>query len=403
MKKTISAILAAVMLTACAEVPDNVASKNEERQSSSSVREHPAEPESIPFSELRADVDKALAETYSNYDLAGGITVDLPEKLIKCDFVQADNYTDRAGELMDRLFDSSLTEGLTPEKTTEQLYTEAYMNTSAGFRNEERQLHYCLWDNGFLCFMKPLLFNDMIEDGETLKIYHADRGDDLSDSYQLGDRQVQVSEAVAAANDWLDKNYADLEPDYQISIKTVIARQNAAGEKILELYAHKMYKGIELDELANRIEDGKMKYISKSVMMIMKNGTDIDYLTNGDGIITPVEQGELDKVISLSSAMGTIEKVFTDFYDRMTVNDINLKYTLTPDYDPDPENGAPYSAPGTKVKGRLVWEFVIDVAPDVIADNSGFSSSHVGDVRRYIYIDAEDGSIDFEFDLNHIS
>ncbi|MCD7741570.1 MAG: hypothetical protein LUI06_05155 [Ruminococcus sp.] len=45
---------------------------------------------------------------------------------------------------------------------------------------------------------------------------------------------------------------------------------------------------------------------------------------------TPTEKEELTEIVSLSSAIDSIEETFTDFNEPMTINDINLKYTLTP-------------------------------------------------------------------------
>lgn len=109
-------------------------------------------------------------------------------------------------------------------------------------------------------------------------------------------------------------------------------------------------------------------------------------------MIKPVEKQSLDNIISLSSALRSIETTFADFDEKLEINDINLKYTLKPQYDP--ESGIIFNAPNTEMTGRLVWEFVMDVPHDKISDGG-----NLGDVRRYIYVDAENGQIDYEFDV----
>lgn len=392
--------LCVCLLGGCADVPKNVVSKAEERDNNSLSAAADAKLETISVSELKADAERALSEKYSNFTLSDKINVRLPENYMQCDFVQTDGFTARADELVSRFFDAEQLGGIRPEQSSWD-YSKAFSHRTSGFRDEEKEIHYCLWDNGFLCFMKGQLFKEQIECGKVRKIYHADRKDDLSDKYDLNGTELSVAEAVEAANKWLDENYADLVPDYKVSVKTVLARQNDYGENALQFNAHLTYKGIELDELNQIVKAGSsgIRYANKRIILIMKNGTDIDYFTNGDGMLRPKEGQSLEKIISLSSALRSIESTFTDFEAPPELGSIGLKYTLAPQYDADlpAEQAIPYNAPGTEYKGRLVWEFVIDVPHSLIPEDND-----PGDVRRYIYVDAENGSIDFEFDLNKL-
>ncbi len=397
-RKMIICITAAMTFASCADVPDNVRSKAEEREAMESTA-HEAGPELIRTDDLSEDIDKALAENYSNFKLASGIKVQIPEAFVECDFRQVDGFSEKADEIMGRFFPAEMTEGIKPE-AFEDSFSENYVNISRGFRDEERQIHYFLWDNGFLCFMKPLLFNEQTAGGKTVRIYHADRGDDLSDKYLLGDSEVSVKAAADAANKWLAEKYADLEPDYRISVKTVLVKLNDYGEYSFQLYVDKSYKGIELDELNTIIDISdtdkhRYKYVNQRILMIMKSGTDIDYFTNSTGILKPVEKQSIDKIISLSSALRSIETTFTDFDDPPEINSIRLKYTLSPQYSSDDD--IPVYAPETLNTGRIVWEFVIDVPPETISNDN-----ENGDVRKYVYVDAQDGSIDYEFDINRL-
>ena len=397
--KMIILALCAGLLASCADVPENVVSKAEVRENNDISAAADAKPESIPVGELKADVDKALSKKYANFTLSDKINVVLPETYVRCDFKQTDGLSERADELAGRFFDAELIKGIKAERG-DWKFSEAYTHRIRGFRDEEKEIHYSLWDNGFLCFMKGQLFREQIECGKVQKIYHADRKDDLSDKYTLGDTEISVAEAVEAANKWLGENYADLEPDYKVCVKTVMVRQNDQGENALQFNVHLIYKGIELDELREIYEAGtnRMKYACKQIIMIMKNGTEIGYFTNGDGMLKPVEGQSLDKIISLSSALKSIESTFTDFESPPEINSIGLKYTLSPQYNADlpAEKAVPYNAPDTEFKGRIVWEFVIDVPRELLTDNDP------GDVRRYILVDAETGDIEFEFDINKL-
>ena len=74
----------------------------------------------------------------------------------------------------------------------------------------------------------------------------------------------------------------------------------------------------------------------------------------------------------------------------MKIGDIELKYMLSPEYDYKAYKF--YNTAGTKMKGRIVWEFVIDVPQDV--------GSEYNDVRKYICIDVQTGEMIYEFDVN---
>lgn len=391
LKALIISLTAVIFLTSCAETPENVISKSEEKQNNHTAQSYDNKPQSISVQDLKEDIDIALSAEYSNFDLSSGINVKLPESFTECDFIQVDGFSDRADEIAGRFFDSEILKSIEIKGYSDKL-GDNYTNTSRGFRDESKQIHYFVWDNGFICFMKPLLFEEQADGGQCIKLYHVDRNDDLSDKYILGDKEVSVAEAVDAADNWLNDNYADLEPDYDIKVKTVIARQNDYGEYSLHFNIHKIYKGIELDELMQKYDDDRIQFTNQRILMIMKNGTDIDYFTNLSGMIKPVEKQSLDNIISLSSALRSIETTFADFDEKLEINDINLKYTLKPQYDP--ESGILFNAPNTEMTGRLVWEFVMDVPHDKISDGGS-----LGDVRRYIYVDAENGQIDYEFDV----
>ncbi|MCD8095535.1 MAG: hypothetical protein LUE12_05340 [Ruminococcus sp.] len=132
---------------------------------------------------------------------------------------------------------------------------------------------------------------------------------------------------------------------------------------------------------------------------------EINCMTNGNGMITPTNEEKLTEIVLLSSAIDYIEETFTDFESTPTINDINLKYTLTPtDYNPMPDTDAgeqdSYYKAGTEVDGNLVWEFVIDVLDTEFPTGNVYIT--YGNVQKYIYVDAQTGEIDYEFDVNNL-
>lgn len=272
---------------------------------------------------------------------------------------------------------------------------------SYSFSDDDGKMYGCVGNNGFICFAKPSAFDDLFNGGNRVKIYHIDRDDDLSDSYELDGTSVTIKQAADFAQDWLDKNYADLEPDLEIAVKTIIVRQSDQGIYSFDIHASKKYNGVLLDDLVQMTDTSdesmsKMKYITQGIYMQMFKSDEIGSLTNGNGILIPKKERSVDKIISLSSAMGFIENTFTDFNEKMEISAIDLKYTLTPLNDN--KNGQSCYDAGIKFDSHLVWEFVMDVPENEMPVGDEYSSA--GNIQRFIYLDAESGDLDYEFDIN---
>lgn len=392
MKKGLIVCLAAIMLTACAETPESIL-KKEYVKNDDSVSET-VSVELIPVDELSDDIDKALSRSYSNFTFGSGVKVELPDEYHECSFTQTANYEENYYDVLSRFFDEE-TLSMADIVRDEGLETDKMITYS--FRDDMQKLYGVVGNNGFICFIKPSAFDNVFDGGNRVKIYHIDRNDDLSDSYDLGGTEVTVAQAAEFAQNWLDENYADLEPDYDICVKTMIARQNEWGVYSFDIHAEEKYKGVILDSLIPMTDPAenqytKMKYVTREIFMQMFTPDEIGSLTNGNGTIIPQEEKTLDEIISLSSAMGFMESKFTDFNEPMEISDINLKYTLTPIYDYK-NNQSCYDA-GISFDSRLVWEFAIDIPERDIP------SPTAGAMQKYIYIDAQTGELDFEFEAS---
>ena len=419
--KRITAILAAALIAAamagCNEVPEDVRSRREGWQSAidqAGGSEYPTEADLISADELQSDIQNALSDKYRNFILSDNIKVELPEEFAECSFTQVTDFDSNAEALAERFFSADEMSNVELKKVSEpaaaasddpEHNADEYPNiiNCRSYRDEEQKLHISVWDNGFFCLMKPSFFDTLGADGKFYKLYHVDRSDDLSDTYTLGDKEVSVKEAADSAQKWVDDNYARFEPDYKFRVKTVIVKYNDLGEYMFTIRISKSYKGIYLDELRevtdNSIKrpDGQKNYFRyvntlNYLEIQMKTECFPEYFSNPTGTLIPKEEKKLGKVVSLSSALGLIEKKFTDFDEPYTINDINLKYMLYPEYDF--KSGKFYNTAGNNYSARIVWEFVIDVPQEQGSTNN--------DVRRFICVDAETGEISFEFELSKL-
>ena len=419
--KRITAILAAALIAAamagCNEVPEDVRSRREGWQSAidqAGGSEYPTEADLISADELQSDIQNALSDKYRNFILSDNIKVELPEEFAECSFTQVTDFDSNAEALAERFFSADEMSNVELKKVSEPAAAasndpeynaddDPNIINCRSYRDEEQKLHISVWDNGFFCLMKPSFFDTLGADGKFYKLYHVDRSDDLSDTYTLGDKEVSVKEAADSAQKWVDDNYAPFEPDHKFRVKTVIVKYNDLGEYMFTIRISKSYKGIYLDELRevtdNSIKrpDGQKNYFRyvntlNYLEIQMKTECFPEYFSNPTGTLIPKEEKKLGKVVSLSSALGLIEKKFTDFDEPYTINDINLKYMLYPEYDF--KSGKFYNTAGNNYSARIVWEFVIDVPQEQGSTNN--------DVRRFICVDAETGEISFEFELSKL-
>lgn len=383
----------AVVLAGCAQTPDSVRFSAEK---DSKERNEITAIQYISSNKLSDDIDNALDKSYTQFDLRENISVKLPEDYCEVDFTQISDYEENYEKIMTRIFGKDV---LDRENTVHDETGDGMVSYS--FSDDDEKMYGCVGNNGFICFAKPSAFDDLFNGGNRVKIYHIDRDDDLSDSYELDGTSVTIKQAADFALDWLDKNYADLEPDLEIAVKTIIVRQSDQGIYSFDIHASKKYNGVLLDDLVQMTDTSdesmsKMKYITQGIYMQMFKSDEIGSLTNGNGILIPKKEKSVDKIISLSSAMGFIENTFTDFNEKMEISAIDLKYTLTPLNDN--KNGQSCYDAGIKFDSHLVWEFVMDVPENEMPVGDEYSSA--GNIQRFIYLDAESGDLDYEFDIN---
>ena len=384
--KKISILLSVLLLAGCADAPDNV--KNNSQSGKKEINPI-QEIQYIPVGELKDDAQKALSYGYSNFTFIDGIDVSLPDEYLQCSFKQTEGFEENYQDILSRFFDADT---LSKQSILKETGPDGMVSYS--FTDESQKIYGCVGDNGFICFAKPEAYDNLFLGGSRVKIYHVDRNDDLSDSYTLDGEEVSVQQAADYAQKWLDENYADVSPEFEIKVKTIIARKTDDGIYSYQIFAEELYKGALLDSLAQVTEtidgDTKVKYSTHSILMQMFKKDEISSLTNGTGTVVPNEEHSIENIVSLTSAMGYLETTFTDFAEPMEISDINLKYTLSPNYDHVDNHQAPYAA-GIDYDSRLVWEFAFDLPENEL-------QPEWGNVQKYIYIDAESGELEYEFD-----
>lgn len=411
MKKYISIFILFFIITfttACSAVPDEVKNDMSNYRNEDNYINSQFEFDYVKTASLKDDVEKAITQNYAQFNLSENICFLEPEEINIMTFEYTENFEKNYIDILKLFFSPKEIESQKIELNTDNTNSLSY-----SFWNETDKIYGCVGDNGFIAMLKPDAFNISFSYNEpNVKIYHVDRGDDLSDVYQLKNESCSIEEAVDYINNWFETEYKTIAPDYNYNVKTVIVREHE-DYYLFEITVEIFYHGIPLDSLtmtADTDEENKamyMKYTSNKIEIQMMNVNQIDSFTNCTGILKPIEIEVIDECISLESALKYCEKTFTDFKD-VTISDIGVKYITSPEYDyiGDESMDAnknvvytnmqnPYSA-GIKVNSRPVWEFIIDVKPSEFLRDG--EENTYGDVRKYIYIDIVTGELFYQLD-----
>lgn len=397
MKKTISIMLTLLMtmvFTACADTPSQVKDDMSAYRDDSRNKSDETDFTYIPISELSENVEAALNGSYSQFSISDKIKFVQPDELHIMSFEKSTNAIKNYEKAMALFFSAE-------ELASQNVVTQFDENNKYYMiQNEPDKMYCCVAERGFIAALRPETFDISFSYNEpNVKIYHADRSDDLSDEYELEDGKHSVAEAVDYVNNWFEANYGQFSPDFDYKVETIIVRKHEEGY-LYQILVHALYKGVPLDSYTRAAEkpDGtnvpKMTNLDYGVSIQIVRSDEISSFTNGGCIIKPVEVEAVDKCISLDSALRFCEDKFSNFKD-ITISDIDIMYTLIPVYEPVPDE--PDKQELVRYDSRPVWEFVIDVDPTEFIKEGEVNTR--GDVRKYIYIDMITGELKYDFEV----
>lgn len=376
------------LLVGCASVPDEVLSDMSNYYKSESNKSDDFDFTYVNVSELSKEAEEALSKNYGQFIISDKINFVQPLEINIMSFIKENNFS-KYEEALSLFYTES-------EVATQDIWLE----NEIYFYNETDKLYCRVRTDGFIAMLNPETFDDIgysAYDKQTVKIYHPDRNDDLSDEYQLKDGKCSVSDAVDYINNWIEANYKPLAPYYDYQVNTVIVKENE-GNYFYQFKIEALYNGVPLDSHtmeAERINGQltlKMAYLLKDVSIQMINVNSIDSFTTGDGTLIPKAEKKISECISLESALKLCKRTFTEF-EEITISDIDVIYTLIPVYETDAEGNDFIS----EYSSRPVWEVVIDVPPEEFLAKGEVNT--YGDIRKYIYIDMVTGEIKYNFDI----
>lgn len=378
----------------CAAVPDEVKQDmSKYNDSASSNTETEFSFSYIKFEDLQSDAEAALISDYGQFSISNRINFSLPTELNIMEFKPISNFMSNYEYVMSLFFLKSFID-------SQEIMQE---NDNYLFYNEADKCFCCVGDDGFISMLNTETFDISFSYNEPIvKIYHVNRKDSLDEEYQLNNGSSSVADAIDYVNSWFDSKYNRLSNEFEYKVNTVIVRKHN-DKYLFQFLVEALYKNIPLDSYTRKTlkingkSTGKMQYVDYAVQIQMINRNSIDSFTNLNGMLLPCVKENVDRVISLESALDYCEKTFTNFKD-ITISDVRIKYTLEPIYNVDKEILT--SEDNAKIIGyssRPVWEFVIDVPPEEFLEKG--EANTYGDTRKYIYIDMITGKCDYNFEI----
>ena len=381
MKKIITVLTAALMLTACAKAPENV--KNKKHYENSEIT---ATREMIPPEALQSTSEKALEAQHKQFVIDNKKLV-LPSRISRLGFTQINGFENNYESVFDSMLGKELWHS---EKTVRQTASKENGGmTSYTFSNENKKIYGCVGDNGFITFIKPECFDDPYAvAAETVRVYDICKDRTSGDRYRLADGEYSISEAVSFTEKWLKENYARYEPYYELRVKTVTVKKSGVNY-CFAVSVQNLFEGVPLDDIMimHSGSEPKVKNSVSKLSLTIHKRADISSFTNGAGIVKPTVTEQVKELLSLQSVMDICQDKFSA-YNEIRIKSIGLKYTVEPVYsENDKYNGAYYDA-GRKFTSHILWELVV-------------GQSETDPQRRkikYIYVDAQTGEIDFDFD-----
>ncbi len=350
---------------------------------------------------------ESINDQYGQFILDDTIQINKLEKIIIPQFKQTEDFLKYYLDVFKIFFSENEIE---KQDIKESVGGDGLKTIS--FYNASEMKYCCVGENGFISALTPEAFEISFGNNvENIKIINVDRGESTDEIYKLSDGEYSISDAVSYVDEWLNNVYKPFEPEYVFKVKYVIIRKYNNDDFYYEITAEKYYNDIPLDSLIQtnsfneETQIPSMQFVTKPIKIQMFRKNEISSFTNGTGSVVPIQPLEVNKIITPHSALEYCRLTFAD-YNEMNINDVGLKYTLTPVYTEDIID-IPYEnqlikrqssyEPGMSFSSRLVWEIIIDANPNEFLKKGEINK--YGHIRKYIYVDAISGELFFDFKM----
>ena len=388
--KTISCLLAALLLTGCQATPSSVKNKAKDYTNSKDVTT--GKEEFVSVDHLLDNMDSLLKASYQNMILADTIHIEQPQSVSILQLEIPKNFANK--NKVSKL--SKLILG-----------TNKYDHLIKNYKDEKWAI-----GNSYQISLDPTHDNANVDDSGAYvavpgkpyiigsygitNIYHPDLETKLG-KCSLNGKNVSLDKQYQYVNSWCSKNGTVLEPQYNYKVKTMYKCKDN-GIDYLSFDVCKYYKGIPFDDIDFDTDDDKItqngidRFSIRNILELTTLGQNkiISLRNNNNSFVIRSEKDYSNKLIGLKQALRLVETEMSGVHKNQIV-DIDIKYIIyctsknTDDSDTKGQIVESYEA-------RPVWSFIMD--------NKEHQTKNVQWSRKFINVDMITGDVEYHESTN---
>ena len=388
--KTISCLLAALLLTGCQATPSSVKNKAKDYTNSKDVTVD--KEEFVSVDHLLDNMDSLLKASYQNMILADTIHIEQPQSVSILQLEIPKNFANK--NKVSKL--SKLILG-----------TNKYDHLIKNYKDEKWAI-----GNSYQISLDPTHDNANVDDSGAYvavpgkpyiigsygitNIYHPDLETKLGKCC-LNGKNVSLDKQYQYVNSWCSKNGTVLEPQYNYKVKTMYKCKDN-GIDYLSFDVCKYYKGIPFDDIDFDTDDDKItqngidRFSIRNILELTTLGQNkiISLRNNNNSFVIRSEKDYSNKLIGLKQALRLVETEMSGVHKNQIV-DIDIKYIIyctsknTDDSDTKGQIVESYEA-------RPVWSFIMD--------NKEHQTKNVQWSRKFINVDMITGDVEYHESTN---
>ena len=381
--KTISCLLAALLLTGCQATPSSVKNKAKDYTNSKDVTT--GKEEFVSVDHLLDNMDSLLKASYQNMVLADTIHIEQPQSV---SILQLENPKNLATpENVKKLSKVVLGTNKYDHLIKNYKNEKWAVGDTYGFNHNTKHPEAELDQIGF--YVVQAGASDLLGAYGIQKIYHPDWGIPLGDC-TLNGKKCSLTKQYQYVENWAKKNGNVIENMYDdFHVKTIYKCKSDSIE-YLSFDVCKYYKGIPFDDIwfspEQRNSIDIISYPPNVLEICTLGKPKIESLRNNNYSYTiKKEEPHNDKLIGLKRALALAESHMSGTH-KYNIVDIDIKYTICQatktTYTDDGKEKITIS-----YEARPVWSFIMD--------NKEHQTRNILWSRKFINIDMITGNVEY--------
>ena len=368
--KTISCLLAALLLTGCQATPSSVKNKAKDYTNSKDITT--GKEEFVSVDHLLDNMDSLLKASYQNMILADTIRIEQPQSVSVLQLENPKNLAtpENVKKLSKVVLGTNKYDHLIKNYKNEKWA----VGDTYGFNYDSRTDSSGDIDNAGFYVMNTKLY--LLGAYGIQNIYHPDWGIPLGDC-TLNGKKCSLTKQYQYVENWAKKNGNVIEKMYDDFHVKTIYKCKSDGIEYLSFDVCKYYKGIPFDDISYPPNVLEICTLGKPKIESLRN--------NNYSYTIKKEEPHNDKLIGLKRALALAESHMSGTH-KYNIVDIDIKYTICQatktTYTDDGKEKITIS-----YEARPVWSFIMD--------NKEHQTRNILWSRKFINIDMITGNVDY--------